>query len=275
MFSMAIQTEQSTSVSGYDYPDLPDFSMKEKLMQEKEASGMYFSGHMLDSYQNHVRALTVQEIAGLLEQDENGEFTVAERTRVSIAGIINRVIPKTTRSEERMAFFTLEDRYAEIECLAFPKVFASYGSCVRPDAAVCVRGTVSCRENEDPKILVDNMLLLVDNETYGDAPVQPMPKAAVPSGKTEPKPAVAPESQKPRESVQGRVGKLYLRLPDSHGRLYRKALNLVEIFPGNIPVVFYDGQSKTYRALRGGIALSDYLMGEFVRLLGEENVIFK
>jgi DNA polymerase-3 subunit alpha len=102
-----------------------------------------------------------------------------------------------------------------------------------------------------------------------------MPKAAVPSGKTEPKPAVAPDSQKPRESVQGRAGKLYLRLPDSHGRLYRKALNLVEIFPGNIPVVFYDGESKSYRALRGGVALTDYLMSEFVRLLGEQNVIFK
>ena len=275
MFSMATQTQQSASVSGYDYPDLPDFSMKEKLMQEKEASGMYFSGHMLDSYQNHLRALTVQEISSLLEQDENGEFTVTERTRVSVAGIINHVTLKTTRSEERMAFFTLEDRYAEIECLAFPKVFASYGNCVRPDAAVCVRGTVSCRENEDPKILVDNILLLVDNETYGEAPTQSTPQpAASAESSVPPKPAVA-EPPKPRESVQGRAGKLYLRLPDSHGRTYRKALNLVEIFPGNIPVVFYDGENKTYRALRGGVALTDYLMSEFVRLLGEENVIFK
>ncbi len=275
MFSMATQTQQSASVSGYDYPDLPDFSMKEKLMQEKEASGMYFSGHMLDSYQNHLRALTVQEISSLLEQDENGEFTVTERTRVSVAGIINHVTLKTTRSEERMAFFTLEDRYAEIECLAFPKVFASYGNCVRPDAAVCVRGTVSCRENEDPKILVDNILLLVDNETYGEAPTQSTPQpAASAESSVLPKPAVA-EPPKPRESVQGRAGKLYLRLPDSHGRTYRKALNLVEIFPGNIPVVFYDGENKTYRALRGGVALTDYLMSEFVRLLGEENVIFK
>ena len=144
-----------------------------------------------------------------------------------------------------------------------------------PDAAVCVRGTVSCRENEDPKILEDNILLLVDNETYGEALTQSTPQpAASAESSVLPKPAVA-EPPKPRESVQGRAGKLYLRLPDSHGRTYRKALNLVEIFPGNIPVVFYDGENKTYRALRGGVALTDYLMSEFVRLLGEENVIFK
>ena len=277
MFSMALQTQQSTAVAGYDYPDLSDFSMKEKLMQEKEASGMYFSGHMLDSYQNYVRALAVQDISGLLEQDENGEFTVAERTRVSVAGIISHVTLKTTRKEERMAFFTLEDRYAEMECLAFPKVYASYGACIRPDAAVCVRGTVSCRENEDPKILVDNILLLVDNEAYGDAPA---PQEQSPAPKEKPSQQLlskqdADKQPKSRESIQGKTGKLYLRLPDCRGYAYRKAVNLAEIFPGNIPVVFYDGESKTYRAWRGGVALTDYLLGEFIRVLGEDNVIFK
>jgi hypothetical protein len=75
--------------------------------------------------------------------------------------------------------------------------------------------------------------------------------------------------------VQGKQGKLYLRLPDSQGALYRKALNLVELFPGQTPVVFYAGESKTYRAWRGGIALTDYLMGQFIRLMGDDNVIFK
>jgi DNA polymerase-3 subunit alpha len=237
---------------------------------------MYFSGHMLDSYGNHVRALGVDQISRLLEQDESGAFTVNERERVSVAGVINRVTMKTTRKEERMAFFTMEDRYGEIECLVFPKGYASYGHAIHPDAAVCVRGTISCRENEDPKILVDNLLLLVDNETYVHVPEQQESSVAKPTATkpVEAKPTVK-QPPRPRESVQGRSGKLYLRLPDSECYLYRKALNLVEIFPGSVPVVFYDGQSKTYRAWRGGIALSDYLMSEFVRLLGEENVIFK
>ena len=273
MFSMAMPTQESSSSPGFDYPDLPDFSFKEKLMQEKEASGMYFSGQMLDNYQDHIRALAPSDISSLLEQDENGDYTVQERTRVTLAGMINHVTMKTTRKEERMAFFTLEDRYAEIECLVFPKIYTSYGEVNRPDTAICVRGTVSCRENEEPKILVDQILPLIDNETYGDAP---LPSPAAPESEKKVQAPVALQVQtQPRESVQGKAGKLYLRLPDSRGKAYRKAVNLVEIFPGATPVVFYDGETKTYRAWRGGVALTDYLMGEFIRLLGERNVIFK
>ena len=273
LFSMALPQEESTAAPGFDYPSLPDFSPGEKLVQEKEASGMYFSGQMLDNYQNHVRSLGAEEISSLLVQDDQGAFTVAERTRVTLAGMINHVTMKTTRKEERMAFFLLEDRYAEIECLVFPKIYASYSDIIRPDAAVCVRGTVSCRENEDPKILVDQIFALVDNETYGDAPTPP--SAVSESPKRTPEPVAKQPPKPPRESVQGRAGKLYLRLPDSQGNAYRKAVNLVEIFPGATPVVFYDGQTKTYRAWRGGVSLTDYLLSEFVRLLGDENVIFK
>jgi DNA polymerase-3 subunit alpha len=276
MFSMAMPVRESEGSSDYEYPDVPDFPLKEKLLQEKEAAGMYFSGHMLDNYQNHVRALSVSDISSLMEQDETGSYTVQERTRVTLAGTVNRVTLKTTKSEERMAFFTLEDRYAEIECLVFPKIYQSYGSLLRPDAAICVRGTVSCRENEEPKILVDQMIALLDNETYTVPPetTQKLAQGSEPAAmpKSIPKPKNVSTA---RESVQGRTGKLYLRLPDSQGVLYRKALNLVELFPGQTPVVFYDGEARSYRALRGGIALSDYLMGQFICLLGEDNVIFK
>ena len=269
MFSSA-PTEGAAAVAGFDYPDLPDFSLKEKLMQEKEASGMYFSGQMLDNYSRHVATLPVGEIASLLEQNEQGDFVVAERTRVCVAGMINSVTAKMTRKDERMAFFTLEDRYAEIECLAFPKIYQSFGEYVRPDAAVCVWGTVCCRENEDPKLLVDKMQLLVDNEEFDETTAARDEQTAPPvSAKVATEQEMAPRMGR----VEGK--KLYLRLPDSKGLLYRKTMALVEIFEGSVPVVFYDGSAKTYQAYRGGVALSDYLLGQFVCLLGKENVILK
>ena len=269
----AIAEPTGTSSSSFDYPDLPDFSLKEKLMQEKEASGMYFSGQMLDNYTAHLATLSVQEISALLEQDETGGFAVAERTRVCLSGMINAVTVKTTRNEERMAFFNLEDRYAEIECLVFPKTYATLSDVVRADTAVCVWGTVSYRENEDPKILVDRMVLLIDNDAYAE-----MPKTERSQHKTAP---LSPSAtQAPAKHPTAHVGstegkRLYLRLPDTSGLLYRKALALVEILEGSVPVVFYDGSTKTYQALRGGIALTDYALGELIRLLGEENVILK
>lgn len=258
---------ENAAIPGFDYPDLPDFTLKEKLMQEKEASGMYFSGQMLDNYSNCLSALAVQDIAGLMEQNEAGEYTVPDRTRVCVAGMVNAVTAKTTRNEERMAFFVLEDRYAEIECLAFPKVYRSYNDLICVDAALCIWGTISYRENEDPKILVDKVQPLVDNDAYGAAHVDEVPRP-----RTE---RVAAPSRTTPHAEYHAGQKLYLRLPNDQGLLYRKAMALVEIFEGNVPVVFYDNSTKTYQVYRGGVALSDYLFDEFVKLLGEGNVILK
>ncbi len=284
MDMFATVTEQaSVSTAGFDYPDLPDFSLQEKLMQEKEASGMYFSGHMLDNYSKHLSTLTIQSISSLSEQNELGDYLLAERTRVCVAGMVNRVTLKTTRKQERMAFFLLEDRYSEIECLAFPQVYQKNAPCIQTDAAVCVWGTISYRENEDPKLLVDQIIQLTDNQTYGSASSEnkePLNAHAPSEGGT----PMGGRGESDKRSVSSRTDghgndrldkKLYLRLPDRHGYLYRKVLNLLEIFEGTIPVVLYDYQKKTYLVYRGGVALTDYLLSEFVRLLGEQNVIFQ
>ena len=270
MFSGA-SAQDTVAVAGFDYPDLPDFSLKEKLTQEKEASGMYFSGHMLDNYSLHIKHLAVGEIASLMQQNEAGDFAVEERTRVCVAGMIGSVTLKTTRKNERMAFFMLEDRYAEIECLAFPKIYQGFGEWVRPDGAVCVCGTVTHRENEHPKLLVDKIQPLADNESY-DGKEHTLSMQA----SEQPRPCVTERPHAPAPRVGDTHGKkLYLRLPDSQGLLYRKTVALIEIFEGSVPVVLYDGTAKAYQAWRGGIALTDYLLGEFVRLLGRENVILK
>ena len=47
--------------------------------------------------------------------------------------MIGNVVIKNTKNGDKMAFFTIEDRYGEIECLGFPKVYASYGHAIHPD----------------------------------------------------------------------------------------------------------------------------------------------
>ena len=287
MFS-SVSFDTASVAPSYDYPDLPDFSLKEKLLQEKEASGMYFSGQMLDNYSSHLATIAVQEIASLMEQNEAGDYLLAERTRVCVAGMINTVTVKTTRREERMAFFTLEDRYAEIECLAFPKIYQSFGDIIRADVAVCVWGTISYRENEEPKLLLDKMLLLMDNESYVESPPPAVSEPALQGperldqahASTQSRASVNETVPVPPTVQAPRVGdvagkKLYLRLPDRDGLLYRKTMALVEILEGSVPVVFYDSATKSYQAYRGGIALTDYAYGELVRLLGESNVVLK
>ena len=165
MFSMG-----SVEAPSFDYPDIPEYGMKEKLLMEKEASGMYFSGHMLDNYSKHIDDLDIIPTAELAETDEGGELLYGDKDRVKLVGIINSVSLKTTKNDDRMAFFTLEDKYGEVECIVFPKKYNELYHEIFVDAAVYVEGTVSVKDEEMPKILVNHLAALTENDRYVSKP---------------------------------------------------------------------------------------------------------
>ena len=194
MFSMAEDIIDTTPA--FSYPEVRPYTLREMLMLEKEASGMFFSGQLLDDFSKCVEALQPMQIVEIAPSDEDGERdtpALPDRAKVRIAGIINGVTLKTTKKEERMAFFTVEDSGGVIECLAFPKTFTQYGEIIKADNAVFVEGNLSVREEESPKILVSVMGLLVDNDHFNGAP-KPAEK---PASKPAPAPAVKPQQTTP------------------------------------------------------------------------------
>ena len=119
-------------------------------------------------------------ITDLVSSDEEGTEDASplpDRTKVKIAGMITAVTQKTTKKEERMAFFTVEDSSGVIECLAFPKTYTQYGEIIKSDNAVFVEGNLSVREDESSKILVSVMGLLVDNAHFNGVPKPVTPPA--------------------------------------------------------------------------------------------------
>ncbi len=258
-----------------EYPDIAEFGTREKLMMEKEATGMYFSGQMLDEYSRHVALLMPDSIADYTDE----EADPADKTRVSFAGMITSVTPKNTRNGDRMAFFTLEDRMSEIECLVFSNRYAELSHMIRTDNGVSVSGTLSVREDEPPKLLVNRMEELVEDRRFRPELVK---------ASTVQKDATAHQAEQPpapKETVTERVptttdrvvgkSRLFLRVPDMEGEPYRKAKNLAEIFEGTFPVFFFDASTKEYSKTPMGVAISDYVYRQFCELLGEENAILK
>ena len=86
-----------------------------------------------------------------------------------------------------------------------------------------------------------------------------------------------PKSDSPAPPRPKKIKKLYLRVPDTEGTLYRKARNLAEIFDEGlcVPLVFYNSATKAYIPQEKGIALSPFVMQQLVDLLGKENVIYQ
>lgn len=244
-----------------EYPNLPEFGIRELLAQEKEATGMYFSGHMLDGYSEALNHDSVTEIRDLTEKDGNDEYTVRDRQRVRIAGIVTALTRKTTKNEEQMAFFTLEDRYGEMECLVFPKVYEAVSHLLRTETVLMVDGAVTLREDENPKLIVSSLSPLPENEK--NAPENGGGRAD--SSKKETDGA----SYRPNARI------LYLRVPSLDDAKWKKAKNILDIFDGTLPVSVYDSTEKAYHRLSVGFALSPYTFRELCEILGAENVVLK
>ncbi|MBQ8357181.1 MAG: DNA polymerase III subunit alpha [Clostridia bacterium] len=255
-----------------EYPKLQEFKLNELLAQEKEAAGMYFSGHMLDGFSKALSDPGIMSIKELCETDGEGEYLLADRARVTVAGIVTALTGKTTKKEERMAFFTLEDRCGEIECLAFPNIYARFSHFLHTDAVLRVEGNLSVREEERPKILVSALEPLLDDH----APPRVMPEAEARKNVSQPiRPAVKrsePTTALP-QIANARI--LYLRVPSLEDKKWKKALNILEIFDGSLPVSVYDASNAAYQKLSMGFDCTEYTLRELISILGKENVVLK
>ncbi len=195
MFSMG----DSEAAPTFTYPTIPPYTLREKLMLEKEVSGMFFSGQLLDDYTRCVEALKPHAISALMPAEDDlaaddAGVALPDKAKVTVAGIITSVTHKTTKREERMAFFHVEDAGGTIECLAFPKIFERDRDIIGADNAVFVEGNLSVREDEAPKLLVSTMGLLVDNDHFGGTD----PRVG---RETSPERSPKPQTQPPRASA--------------------------------------------------------------------------
>ena len=242
IFAMA-ETAAAAAPVRFSYPDIPEFSLREKLLLEKECSGMYFSGHVLNEYKAHIASLSAARIADILAiANEDSEPLYRDKQTVTVAGIVTKKTVKTTKNGDSMAFVTVEDRTGEIEVVVFARQYLGSAGILVTESPVVVRGTVSVRDEERPKILMNSCeRLLTDTEFAADKP------------KT-----------------------LYLRVASTNTPAAVQALAELRRAPGDRPVVLYDlSQSRYVRLADCKVYISDSLCGTLAALLGKDNVVVK
>jgi DNA polymerase-3 subunit alpha len=166
-----------------------------------------------------------------------------------------------------MAFFKLEDRFGEIECVVFSKQYDRFSHLLTLDNALFVEGNLSYKDDEPPRVLLSSAAPLIENSRFSITSV----RETIPEAKEE-------EKKPPEPSVtvtENKQKKLYLKVPSLGSDEHKKCENLIEIFPGNTPVVYFDSSSRKYFARSGGIALSDYLLSVLKKYVGDGNAIIK
>lgn len=149
------------------YPDIKEFEKRYILSMEKEMTGLYISGHPLEEFEETLKIAVNTKISDIIIEetldtettDEN--YKIQDGDRVIIGGIVSEVTKKITKNNAMMAFIKVEDMYGIIEIVIFPKVLEKCISFINEDAMVVVKGRVSIREDEQPKILCEDIKPLV------------------------------------------------------------------------------------------------------------------
>ena len=272
--------EEEIEKKGFDYPDIPEYSPKQLLMLEKESSGMYFSGHMLDDYSRSLVELgklsLTSDIIGAGDETEveDGRKPLDDSSKVRVAGIVTKISDMTTKKGEKMAFVLLEDRVAEIELVVFPKVYSQCSSTLVPEQGVYVTGSIQMRDEERPRILADRIYPLVSDADFYEGCM----KYATEQTHKMPDKTRRETKKSTNNTVTSlqRISKIYIKLDTLDCEKARKAFNLIEIFSGNISVVLYDCSSGKYVDYQGSGASDDRkLIEELKYILGEECVVLK
>jgi len=228
-----------------DYPDIPDFTASQKLMIEREVSGLCFSGHLIDEYKEITKVLPHIDILSIISSENDNERTE------KVCGVITGVAVKSTRNGKSVAFVTLEDDTASIELIVFNDIFEAKRELLTIDTPLYVEGRITRKEDEYPKLVVTSLEHVSFNAT---------------------KNALSEEKNQPPKKERT----LYLRVPSVDSTEYRRALALVEIFDGAVPVVFYDMSEKKYLKISGrGVADTQFVISELTELLGSVNVVIK
>ena len=243
LFSM--MDDQDANAVRITIPSLPELDRAEMMAMEKETTGIYLSGHPMDDYRKYLKGTHVIPIGELMAEDSSYE----DEQVVSVAGIVQTVKMKTTRNQSMMAYLTVEDDTASIEMLAFSNVLSQYGGYLHENSPVVITGRLSLRDDKEPQIVVNRARPISD---YAQERT---------------------ESQPPQLPQQPKNGTLYLRLPAEDDVLYPKIRAILNMFPGNNPVVLFFADTKHRRGTWA--ALMENMLGELERVLGKGNVVIK
>ncbi len=122
------------------YPQVADWTPKQKLALEKESLGFYISGHPIDRYASELRrarAVLVAELTDAGYEIPRGR----DRADILAGGVVSDLRERVLKSGNgKMCSFRLEDQTGGIEVVCFSKAFAEYESILKADEPILVTG---------------------------------------------------------------------------------------------------------------------------------------
>lgn len=225
-----------------ELPSIREFPPKERFAMEKEALGIYVSGHPLAEYEEQLRRKISNTSMDFLPDEEGSHHTqIEDSTKVIVGGMVAGVSVKYTRNNDKMAFITLEDFQGCMEIVVFPKVYEKCAPLLQEDAVLLIHGRASVSADGEGKVIAADIKNLEQNEV-----------------------AETPSS-------------VWLKLAAGQSVPFGQITAILRKYHGDVPVYIYD--EKTRQKMKADrinwVTGEEALCEELRLLLGEKNVALK
>ncbi len=154
----------SSEAVNFELADIDEMPRQELLGFEKAATGMYLSGHPMNSYKKFARSPRFTPILDILAKK------VPDQKRVSVVGVLGDIKLKQLKNKNTIAYTTIEDISGTVDVIVFSGTLASYRSIMAAGSVVIINGKVSDREDRATELICES--------------VEPVPQSAQNEDKT-------------------------------------------------------------------------------------------
>ena len=263
-------------------PEMPDVPMQLRLAQEKEAIGLYLSGHPLadKAAQLATRATcTIREVRDLPEDEI-----------VSIGGVVTSARRVVTKAGGQMLVGVLEDQTGTIEAVVFPKWYAQLSPVFADEAIIVVKARVKERrpngpgrptgfaqDAADPSAAAEDERKDLTLQVMEAWPLASAPAVARERVARREEPARAPvaEPMPAEPPVISPIAMLNVRLngePEDAQRLGRLRDIVTAARAGDGKIVLHAGARGDTRSLKTSVVITGALRDELAAVFGFDNV---
>ena len=139
-------------------PDVGEYSKENKLAFEKEVLGVYISGHPLEEHEERWRRMISATTADFQFDEELNRTKVHDGEKSVVGGMIVDKTVKYTKTNQVMAFLTLEDLLGTVEVVIFPRDYEKNRQWLEINEKVFISGRVSEEDEKASKLICEKVI---------------------------------------------------------------------------------------------------------------------
>ena len=150
--------EEQKSEFEIKLPDVGEYAKENLLAFEKEVLGIYISGHPLKEYEEKWKKVISATTLDFQPDEETGRTKVHDGVKEIIGGMITDKTVKHTKTNQMMAFVTVEDLLGTVEVVVFPRDYEKNREYLEIDNKVFIRGRVSEEDERASKLICEKVI---------------------------------------------------------------------------------------------------------------------